>query len=136
MDLNLAKKICDTAKPFIKAAARKHAETEAQIFYGDDIMDSKEIVKTPVPTGARVMLMKEAAPTESEGGIVIPDNAREKPLTAKVVAVGEKVTTLVKGDEVIYASFAGTVFAIDGQEVIVVDEEDIMLVLREVPSDN
>ncbi len=89
-------------------------------------------VKTPVPTGARVMLMKDEAPDVSDGGIVIPDNAREKPLTAKVIAVGEKVTTLSKGDEVIFASFAGTVFTIDGQEVIVVDEEDILLVLREV----
>lgn len=89
-------------------------------------------VKTPVPTGARVMLMKEEAPDVTEGGIVLPDNAREQPLTAKVVAVGEKVETLQKGDEVIFASFAGTVFTIDGREVIVVDEEDILLVLREV----
>ena len=102
----------------------------------ENLMASKDTVKTPVPTGARVMLMKDAAPDKSEGGIVIPDNAREQPLTAKVIAVGEKVKTLSKGDEVIFASFAGTVFTIDGQEVIVVDEEDILLVLREVKDDN
>lgn len=95
-----------------------------------------ETVVYPVPTGARVMLMKDEAPDKTEGGIVLPDNAREQPLTAKVIAVGEKVTSISKGDEVIFAFFAGTTFMIDGQEVIVVDEEDILLVLREVPSDN
>lgn len=93
-------------------------------------------VKTPIPTGARVMLMKDEAPDVTEGGIVLPDNAREQPLTARVIAVGEKVETLRKGDEVIFASFAGTVFTIDGREVIVVDEEDILLVLREVNDDH
>lgn len=103
-------------------------------------MDSEEIVyrgtKKPFPTGARVMLVKEEAPTTTKGGIVLPDNAREQPLTARVVAVGETVESLHAGDEVIFASFAGTTFTIDEQEVIVVDEDDILLVLREVNSDD
>lgn len=94
------------------------------------------INKAPMPLGKRVMLIKDEAPEASEGGIVIPENSREKPLTAHVLAVGDEVTKLSKDDEVIFASFAGTEFNIGGQEVIVVDEEDIMLVLREVPSDS
>lgn len=95
----------------------------------------KEIVKAPVPLGKRVMLVKDEAPEASEGGIVIPDTAREKPLTAHILAVGDEVTKVAKGDEVIYAGFAGTPFDICGQEIIVVDEEDIMLVLKEIPSE-
>jgi chaperonin GroES len=91
------------------------------------------MIKTPCPLGKRVLLVKDDAPETSEGGIVLPSDSQEKPLTAHVIDVGNKVTQLSKGDEVIYASFAGTTFNIGGKEVIVVDEEDIMLVLREVP---
>jgi chaperonin GroES len=109
--------------------------------------------KIPVPLGSRVILVKEEAPETSEGGIVIPDKAREKPLTAKVIAVGADCSRvnlpthprrgipkseirLQVGDEVVYASFAGTEFTINGQDIIVVDEEDIMLVLREESNDD
>lgn len=76
-------------------------------------------------------MVKDDAPEISEGGIVLPSDSQEKPLTAHVIGVGNGVTQLAKGDEVVYASFAGTTFNIGGKEVIVVDEEDIMLVLRE-----
>ncbi len=81
------------------------------------------------PLGKRLLLIKEDAPEMSEGGIVIPDEAREKPLVAYVVAGGEDAIHLDRGSRVVFASFAGTEFTIDGHEVIVVDEDDIMLVL-------
>lgn len=86
---------------------------------------------TPCPVGKRVLLVKEEAPETSEGGIVLVDSAREKPLTARVRAIGDGVTIVTVGEEVIYPAFAGTEFVISGREVIVLDEEDIMLVLRE-----
>lgn len=92
-------------------------------------------VKTPCPLGKRVLLVKDDAPEMSEGGIVLPSDSREKPLTARVIRMGDEVDHVIIGDEVIYASFAGTTFTIDGKEVIVVDEEDIMLVLRELPTE-
>lgn len=93
--------------------------------------------KIPVPLGTRVILVKEEAPETSEGGIVIPDQAREKPLTAKVIALSFDCPAGISvGDEVVYASFTGTEFTINGQDIIVVDEEDIMLVLREKTSDD
>lgn len=102
--------------------------------YGEEIqMKLYGTVKTPCPLGKRVLLVKDDAPETSEGGIVLPSDSREKPLTAHVIEVGKDVTQLAKGDEVIYASFAGTTFTIGDQDIIVVDEEDIMLVLREVP---
>lgn len=92
--------------------------------------------KTPMPLGKRVLLVKDEAPEESAGGIILPSDSREQPLSARVVAVGHTVTQVAKGDEVIYASFAGTTFTIGDQDVIVVDEEDIMLVLKEVTSEH
>ncbi len=93
-------------------------------------------MKTMLPLGKRVILVKEEAPEASEGGIVIPETSREKPLTARVTAVGPgiggKYGRIHVGDEVVYASFAGTDLTIDGRDIIVVDEEDIMLVLQEV----
>jgi chaperonin GroES len=87
---------------------------------------------TPCPLGKRVLLVKGEAAETSSGGIILPSDSREQPLEARVVAVGQEVTQVAKGDTIIYASFAGTTFTIGDQDVIVVDEEDIMLVLREV----
>ena len=126
------RRIGETARPYIREMARRTAQIEAEAFYKEKTMANK----MPVPLGKRVMLKKDEAPEASEGGIVIPEQSREKPLTAHVVAVGEEVASLSRGDEVVFASFAGTEFTIGGEEIIVVDEEDIMLVLREVPDDN
>lgn len=102
---------------------------------GDCTCPKQETVKIPCPLGKRVLVVKDDAPETSEGGIVLPSDSQEKPLVAHVIAIGNEVTQIVKGDEVVYASYAGTTFNIGGKEVIVVDEEDIKLVLREVPSD-
>ncbi len=99
----------------------------------------KNTVKTPwgaEPLGKRVMLAKDAAPDITAGGIVLPDNAKEKPLVATVLEVGPDCEHLCGGEDVIYAAFAGTDFNINGVDVIVVDEEDIMLVLKDKPHDH
>lgn len=97
---------------------------------------SDERTLVPHPIGKRVLLVKDEAPEESRGGIILPSDSREQPLEARVVAIGHEVTQVVKDDVVIFASFAGTTFTIGDRDVIVLDEEDIMLVLREVESDN
>lgn len=97
-------------------------------------MDDKNRT-VPVPLGNRVILVKDEAPTETAGGIHLPQDSREKPLLAHIVAASPEVIEkglLTVGDDVIYASFAGTEFRIEGVEVIVVDADDIMIVLREV----
>jgi len=95
--------------------------------------DTTRIV--PIPLGNRVILVKDEAPTETAGGIHLPQDSREKPLLAHVVALSASVEAcgpICVGDDVVYASFAGTEFLIEGVEVIVVDADDIMIVLREV----
>ncbi len=99
-------------------------------------MKVKEVTKTPVPMGKRVLAIKEEAPSVSEGGIVLVDGAREQPLFARIIAIGAAVTTISVGDEVAYPAFAGNVFTVGDQDLIVIDEEDIMLTLREVSSDD
>lgn len=151
MTLDLARKICDTAEPFIKSTMKRLAEEEARIFYGETEMCNtlcpecaqeegaclcKEVIKTPIPLGKRVLLVKADAAEESKGGIILPSDSREQPLEARVVAVGHEVTQVAKDDMVIFAAFAGTTFTIGDRDVIVLDEEDIMLVLREVKSDD
>ncbi|KKN80436.1 hypothetical protein LCGC14_0330290 [marine sediment metagenome] len=97
---------------------------------------STERVQEMRPVGKRVLLEKDDAPETSEGGILLPSDSREQPLEARVLAIGDAVTLVSKDDMVIFPSFAGTTFSISNREVIVLDEDDIMLVLREVVDDD
>jgi chaperonin GroES len=78
------------------------------------------------------------AETVSAGGIVIPDSATEKPQMGKVIAVGNgKVTDngevhaldVKIGDQVYFGTYSGTTIKIDGEEVLIMKEDDILGVL-------
>ena len=90
------------------------------------------------PLHDRVLVKRLEAETKSAGGIVIPDTVAEKPIKGEVVAVGNgkiledgKVRPLdVKvGDKVLFGKYSGTEVKLDGQELVVMREEDIMAVL-------
>ena len=75
----------------------------------------------------------------SPGGIVIPDSATEKPIKGKIVAVGNgKITDsgdvrkldVKKGDEVLFGKYSGTEVKVDGDELLVMREDDIMAVIE------
>jgi chaperonin GroES len=85
-----------------------------------------------------VIVKRLEAETKTAGGIVIPDSATEKPIKGEVVAVGNgkiledgKVRPLdVKvGDKILFGKYSGTEVKLDGQELLVMREEDIMAVL-------
>ena len=85
----------------------------------------------------RVLVKRLKAEETTEGGIVIPDTAKEKPKKGKVIAVGEGKQLdsgkrsdfqVKKGDTVIFASFAGTEVTVDGEEYLLMPEEDILAV--------
>jgi len=72
---------------------------------------------------------------ETQGGIVLPDTAKEKPMKGKIIAVGDgkmlesgkRAELLVKkGDKVLYGKYAGTEITIDGKEYLVMRESDIL----------
>ena len=91
------------------------------------------------PLHDRVIVKRLEAETKSAGGIVIPDSATEKPTKGEVLAVGNgkiledgKVRPLdVKvGDKVLFGKYSGTEIKLDGQELVVINESDIMAVLE------
>ena len=92
------------------------------------------------PLHDRVVVKRIDAEEKSKGGIIIPDTAKEKPQEGEVVAVGPggrdesgKLTPIdVKaGDRVLFGKWSGTEVKIDGQELLIMKESDIMGVLTE-----
>jgi len=91
------------------------------------------------PLHDRVVVKRMEEETKTQGGIVIPDSAAEKPIRGEVVAVGngkpldsgETRSLDVKvGDKVLFGKFAGTEVKVDGDEVLVMREDDIMAVFE------
>lgn len=91
------------------------------------------------PLHDRVIVKREEDERKSPGGIVIPDSASEKPSKGRVIAVGNgkiledgKVRALdVKvGDKVLFGKYSGTEVKVDGDDVLVMREEDILAVLE------
>ena len=91
------------------------------------------------PLHDRVIIKRLEAETKSAGGIVIPDTATEKPIKGEVVAVGTgkilddgKVRPMgVKaGDKVLFGKYSGTEVKVDGDELLVMREEDLMAIIE------
>ena len=87
------------------------------------------------PLHDRVLVKREEQDAKSAGGIIIPDTVQEKPMEGKVIAVGSgtrsedgKITPLdVKaGDKILFGKWSGTEVTIDGDELIIMKESDIM----------
>jgi chaperonin GroES len=92
------------------------------------------------PLGERVVLKVLEGEERTKSGIVLPDTAKEKPQTGKVLAVGsgkimdngQRVTPDVKvGDKVLFAKYAGTEVKLDGEEYMVLKESDILAIVSE-----
>lgn len=80
------------------------------------------------PLDERV-LVKPIEPEEKVGSIIIPDTAKEKPMTGEVIAVGtdEELKKLLKvGDKVIFGKYAGEEIKINGEKHLIVKREDVL----------
>ena len=90
------------------------------------------------PLADRVVIKSVEAVETTKSGIVLPGSAKEKPQMAEVVAVGpgglldgKEINMLVKeGDKVIYSEYAGTKVKLDGEEVIIVRQADILAIVE------
>ena len=85
------------------------------------------------PLDKRVVIEKKEAEEKSVGGIILPDSAKEKPQTGKIVAVGsdEDLKKLVKvGDEVLFSKYGGTEVKLDGKEYMILSQDDILAVIE------
>ena len=88
-------------------------------------------MSTPLqPLGDYVVAQAEAADTKTKSGLYLPDNAQEKPKTAKVVATGPATRQVKVGDRIVYKSYANTDVKVDGADYILVKEEDILATVK------
>jgi chaperonin GroES len=87
------------------------------------------------PLDDRVVVEPLEAAEKTQGGIVLPDSAKEKPTKGKVISVGEgtlldsgkRAELLVKkGDKVLYGKYAGTEITVDGKDYLILKENDIL----------
>lgn len=85
------------------------------------------------PLADRVLVEPSAAETKTASGIIIPDNAQEKPQQGKVVAVGngkvDEPMTVKVGDTVLYGKYGGTEIKHDGKDMLIMRESDIYAVI-------
>ncbi len=91
------------------------------------------------PLADKILVKRLEAEDVTKGGIVLPDAAKEKPKSGKIVAVGEGKLlddgtrapfTVKKGDEVIFTSYAGTEIKIDGKEMLIMSEDDVLAIVE------
>ncbi|MCA9535573.1 MAG: co-chaperone GroES [Myxococcales bacterium] len=90
------------------------------------------------PLQDRVLLERVEEEKKTKGGIIIPDTAKEKPIEAKVVAVGNgavgddgkvRKLTVKKGDRVLFGKYSGTEVKLDAKDYIIMRESDILAIL-------
>jgi len=85
------------------------------------------------PLHDRVIVRPAAAETKTAGGIIIPDTAKEKPQKGTVIAAGpgkkDEPVTVKPGDTVLYGKYAGTELSLDGEELLIMRESDILAIL-------
>ncbi len=90
------------------------------------------------PLGDKVLVKRLEAEEKTKGGIVLPDTAKEKPKEGRIIAVGEGKLLedgkraefqVKKGDRVLFTAYAGTEIKVDGEELLVMSEDDILAVI-------
>ena len=91
------------------------------------------------PLHDQVIVQRLEEEERTKGGIIIPDTAKEKPIEGKVIAVGtgrnKKNGTKIplevkKGNRVLYAKYAGTEVKMDGEEYLIMKEDDILAIIE------
>jgi chaperonin GroES len=91
------------------------------------------------PLHDRILVKRVEEEKKSKGGIIIPDSAQEKPQEGRVVAVGTgkllengsvRALDVSKGDRVLFSKYSGSEVQIDGEELLIMREEDILAVLE------
>lgn len=94
------------------------------------------------PLFDRVVVRRTEELSKSRGGILIPDTAQERPAEGEVVAVGPGTrddsgklipTELKPGDRILYGKWTGTEIKVDGEELLIMNEKDVLGVLAPVP---
>ena len=94
---------------------------------------------TVTPLGDRVLVKRVEADEKTKGGIILPDNAKEKPREGVVIAVGNgkvldngtrQAMTVKPKDRVIFSSYAGSEIKLDGEDLMILGEDEILAVIE------
>ncbi len=92
------------------------------------------------PLNDRVLVKRLEEEEKTKGGIIIPDTAKEKPIQGEVIAVGNgkimengevKPLDVKEGDRVLFGKYAGTEVKIDGEEYLIMREDDILGIIED-----
>lgn len=83
-----------------------------------------------VPVGDRVLISPLDEP-DTKGSIIIPENAKTKPTRGVILEVGPNTTQVNKGDVVVYGKYSGTDVELNGREVVLMHEDDVIAVVKE-----
>lgn len=90
------------------------------------------------PLGDRIVVRPLEAQEKTKGGLVLPDTAKEKPQEAKVLAVGSgrllddgavKALDVRNGDRVLYGKYSGTEVTIEGEDYLILREDDVLAII-------
>jgi len=90
------------------------------------------------PLQDRILVQRQEEDEKTKGGIIIPDSAKEKPAKGTVIAVGDGkigedgkriALVLKKGDQILFGKYSGTEVKIDGQEYLIMREDDVLGVI-------
>ncbi len=101
---------------------------------------ARKTAKKLRPLGDRVVIQPTAREEMTKSGIVLPDTAKEKPQEGIVLAVGpgrilddgkREPIDVKEGQKVLYAKYAGTEFKVDGEELLIVSQKDILAVVED-----
>jgi chaperonin GroES len=91
------------------------------------------------PLNDRVLVQRTEEETKTKGGIIIPDTAKEKPAEGKVIAAGNGrlgddgkriPLEIKKGDRVLFSKYGGTEVKVDGEEYLIMREDDILGIIE------
>ena len=100
---------------------------------------AKTKTATVTPLGDRVLVKRVQADDKTKGGIILPDTAKEKPREGLVVAVGKgklldngsrQALQVKSNDRVLFSSYAGSEIKLDGEELLILGEDEILAVIE------
>lgn len=82
------------------------------------------------PLSDRIVLEQLDNEAKTASGIILPDGAQEKPSEGKVLAVGPEVKEVKVGDRVLYSKYGPNEAKVDGQELMIAKEEDVLAIIK------
>lgn len=92
-----------------------------------------------VPIGDKIVVKRLEANERTAGGILLPDTAKEKPKQGRVLSVGDgklmsdgrrSTPQVGEGDRILFSSWAGSEVVVDGDELLIMNEEDVLAILE------